>query len=148
MQQFLLQYKMFHSQHVVNIQVGVISLDIKSNKILIKLSIKMKVQITILNVVPQSVGAPASIQRGHQNCCVYQHAYSQCVYHNINNYIYSYFSQSINLSTKCCHCHSTYVFVYSCIWTGLVIGLVLLSLYVNKLNYCCFCCGCCCCCCP
>jgi len=65
MQQILLHYKMFHLQHVVNIQVSVISLDIKSNKILIKLSIKMKVQNTILNVVPQSVGAPASIWSGH-----------------------------------------------------------------------------------
>ena len=64
MQQFLLHYKIFHSQ-VVNIQVRVISLDIKSNKILIKLSIKMKVQNTILKVVPQFVGAPASMSSGH-----------------------------------------------------------------------------------
>jgi hypothetical protein len=47
---------MFHSQKVVNIEVRVISLDIKRNKILIKLPTKTKVQNTILNVVPQFVG--------------------------------------------------------------------------------------------
>ena len=78
----------------------------------------MKAQNTILNVVPQFVGPLASMQSGHSNCCVCQHAYSYCVYHNVNNFIYSYFSQPINLSTKCCYCHSTYVFVYSCICTG------------------------------
>lgn len=65
MQQFLLHYKIFHSQQVVNIETRVISLDIKSIKILIKLPIKMKVQNKILNVVPQFVGALASMWSGH-----------------------------------------------------------------------------------
>jgi hypothetical protein len=65
MQQILLHSKTFHSQQAVNNQARVISLDIKSIKILIKLSIKMKVQNTILNVVPQFVGALASMWSGY-----------------------------------------------------------------------------------
>jgi len=60
MQQCLLYYKMFHSQ-VVNIQDKSDIHRQKKQQILIKLSTKMKVQNTILNVLPQFVGSPASM---------------------------------------------------------------------------------------
>jgi hypothetical protein len=80
MQRFLLHFKMFHSRQVVNVQVRVISIDTKSNKILIKLSRKMKVQNTILNVVPKLVGAPASnVVAIKTAVCISMHTVTVCI---------------------------------------------------------------------
>jgi hypothetical protein len=108
MQQFLSHYKTFHSQQAVNIQV--ISLDIQSIKILIKLSTKLKVRNTILNVVPHlwvhlhpcgvAIKTAVSISMHTATVCVsYQQSYLQLLFS-----VYQPINQVLSMPFYICIC--------------------------------------------